>query len=521
MSMSPTAVPWWKRDLLAALKRRPEGPVQQADLKVPGSPLGRWNSLILANSTARREAKAVLFAELAEATRQGMPLDLALSHASQTAEEARRRGSRGWGPGADSRHRLFDFIVSLLMFLVAQLAYLLYMLLAFRMVDVERISRKLAKRLLGPVSAGLPLSQAMRRWRLDFDEAEVQLIEAGENWGTLPQALQRLSQFQVTEHRLALQGSLVLYPLWLAAILFMLMSFCIVFILPKFKDIYEQLGAELPGVTTSLIALASVAVTGPIGVVLTTFAVLLLVMGLVRGMMNGTRMSKIMLSLFMVAIPAFVVFISLADAEDFSIVPLLAGGVLCIVLLLLPYLLHSLEATVLRWERMVRPWIQKLPFIGRATRAEVEARWLGAYSLAIASGVQPSEALRSAGKISGGSIKVRSERAAELVDAGEEIGRACVRERVLSTQANHRLALLDGRPGYADGLRTTAEDAAMEAFETLHRTGRVVEVLSILALGFVAALFALAMYLPLFNIPNIVGHEADREEVRPHLRAQF
>ena len=66
-----------------------------------------------------------------------------------------------------------------------------------------------------------------------------------------------------------------------------------------------------------------------------------------------------------------------------------------------------------------------------------------------------------------------------------------------------------------------AEDASLTAFETLHRTGRVVEVLSILALGFVAALFALGMYLPLFNIPKIVGHEEDRSHVRPHLRAQF
>jgi type II secretory pathway component PulF len=101
----------------------------------------------------------------------------------------------------------------------------------------------------------------------------------------------------------------------------------------------------------------------------------------------------------------------------------------------------------------------------------------------------------------------RSQRAATLIESGHPIGRACLKAGVLESTANHRLALLDGRPDYLEGLHSVADDAAQNAFEWLNRSGRVVEILMFIGLGIVVGIFAISMYLPLFNIPRIVGHE--------------
>jgi type II secretory pathway component PulF len=184
---------------------------------------------------------------------------------------------------------------------------------------------------------------------------------------------------------------------------------------------------------------------------------------------------------------------------------LLSVFCLVLVLLLLPYLLEGVENFVLKTERRFRPLLRFMPIASRAVRVEQQARWLGALSLGLSSGVPPDQAVRAAGMICDGAMERRSLFAAELVAAGHPIGRACVQARVLERTANHRLALLDGRADYLEGLRSIAADNSQMAYEWLQRSGRLAEICLLIVLGLMAGMFAIAMYLPLFNIPKIVG----------------
>jgi type II secretory pathway component PulF len=303
----------------------------------------------------------------------------------------------------------------------------------------------------------------------------------------------------------------------MGSLLITIAAFCLVFILPKFKDIYDQLGAELPAPTQALLDLATALSNGWAAMVINLFWVLALAFFIVRGIMNGTRVTKLILTLTFAGLVWSIVMGASAALVEFFYGPynpgpnavfyqlLISLACLLVVLLLVPYLLEGVEASVLRMERRFRKVLRFLPIAGRAVRVEQQARWLGALSLGLSSGVPPDQAVRAAGMICDGPMERRSLYASELVAAGHPIGRACVQARVLQDADNHRLALLDGRSDYLQGLRSIAADNAQMAYEWLQRSGRVAEISLLIILGLMAGMFAIAMYLPLFNIPQIVG----------------
>ncbi|MFH0794500.1 MAG: type II secretion system F family protein [bacterium] len=468
--------------------------------------VARWRKLILANSACRREAKAVLFAELAEATARKMPLDVALSLSSQNLEEASERSRHGIPGGADSRHWIWDYSIGVFLFIYGSV---LYLLLAFRFVDVERIARLLALRLHEHVARGLPLSRAMSLCYPDYADQEIRIVEAGERWGTLPQALKRLSQFQMTESRLTMQGAQALYPFLMGYFLFSIVAFYLITIAPKFEEIFRQIGARSLPNTTQFVIDVSYLLTRNGGVLIIA-SVLLVMFFIVRSLMNGNKIAPLFLSMTPVAfvpIVAAVPFIEHGHSDQYPGLALIASFVLFVFFLVLaPFYLHLIEHMILWIERSFAPLVRYMPVVGKAARAESEARWLAALSVALDSGVAPAEAVETAGRICGGKFEKRSSLAARAVAQGHPIGQACIAARVLRSQTNHRLALLDERSAtYLDGLKAIAEDSADDAADTLNRSGRTLEVVSLLLLALVVGISIVAMYLPLFTIPGIIG----------------
>jgi type IV pilus assembly protein PilC len=166
--------------------------------------------------------KALLYRELAEAAARETPMEVALALCAEDFE----------GPAIDA------FAARLLR-------------LGRRS---ERAAAVLARRLERYVLSGHSLSDAMRKYPSIFHAEEVRIVQAGESWSRLPEALRRLSQFQMAEGRLADMRHFLAYPIVLAVILMSLLSFILVTIVPKFEDIFRQLGADaLPTLTHQLI----------------------------------------------------------------------------------------------------------------------------------------------------------------------------------------------------------------------------------------------------------------------------
>ena len=79
---------------------------------------------------------------------------------------------------------------------------------------------------------------------------------AGERSGNLEEVLQRFLDFQRVSltFRKKLRASLI-YPVFLLVMIFGLFIFLITFVVPRFAELYDQLGTQLPGLTLLLLSL--------------------------------------------------------------------------------------------------------------------------------------------------------------------------------------------------------------------------------------------------------------------------
>ncbi len=83
---------------------------------------------------------------------------------------------------------------------------------------------------------------------------------AGERSGNLEEVLQRFLDFQRVSlsFRKKLRSSLI-YPVFLVIMILALFTFLITFVVPRFAELYNQLGTQLPGLTLALLALGQYA----------------------------------------------------------------------------------------------------------------------------------------------------------------------------------------------------------------------------------------------------------------------
>ncbi|MAY75002.1 MAG: pilus assembly protein PilC [Phycisphaerae bacterium] len=104
------------------------------------------------------------------------------------------------------------------------------------------------------VEGGSSLSDAMAKHKAAFDMLYVKMVNAGEIGGVLDVILQRLAEFMEKAERLKrkIKGAMV-YPIVVVLIAVLILTGIMVFIIPQFKEIFNDFGVELPGLTIWLI----------------------------------------------------------------------------------------------------------------------------------------------------------------------------------------------------------------------------------------------------------------------------
>ena len=107
------------------------------------------------------------------------------------------------------------------------------------------------------VLGGSSVSEAMSRYGDVFDETYVASISAGETSGRLPAVLAQLAQLQRGEMRLrnSIQTMLA-YPAILSGVSTVVLLALILFVLPKFAEIFSDFDAPLPVTTRMLIGVS-------------------------------------------------------------------------------------------------------------------------------------------------------------------------------------------------------------------------------------------------------------------------
>jgi len=108
------------------------------------------------------------------------------------------------------------------------------------------------------VEAGAALNQALRKHPKVFDDLYCNLVASGEQSGSLDTMLRRLADYQ--ESMLKLRAKVkqaMIYPTAIVAFAIIVAIFMLWKVIPVFGGIYQELGAQLPGLTAAVLGLSN------------------------------------------------------------------------------------------------------------------------------------------------------------------------------------------------------------------------------------------------------------------------
>ena len=118
---------------------------------------------------------------------------------------------------------------------------------------------KLLNDIRNDVETGTSLSVAFRKFPLYFDNLYCNLIEAGEAAGILDQLLDRLAVYmEKTEAIKSKIKSALMYPISVLVVAFVVTAVIMIFVVPAFKEVFTNFGADLPAPTLAVIAISEV-----------------------------------------------------------------------------------------------------------------------------------------------------------------------------------------------------------------------------------------------------------------------
>lgn len=116
--------------------------------------------------------------------------------------------------------------------------------------------------LVEDVSGGAPLSEAMARHGRVFDGLYSAMVRAGETGGVLDVVLSRLAYFR--ERAAAVRSKVVgalIYPAIVLFVALVVVTVVMLFIIPRFREVFDSFGIEMPRPTQILLGASSFATT--------------------------------------------------------------------------------------------------------------------------------------------------------------------------------------------------------------------------------------------------------------------
>lgn len=164
-----------------------------------------------------------------------------------------RRRFAGWMPKSRLRFPLAHFSQELLSLLEAGLS-LVESIETLLDKEQDAAVRKVIEGLLARLYEGITLSRALELSPQAFPPLYVATARASERTGDLPEALTRFISYQTQMDlvRKKLIGASI-YPILLLVIGLLVAMFLLVFVVPKFSAIYEDMGSDLPWLSVMLI----------------------------------------------------------------------------------------------------------------------------------------------------------------------------------------------------------------------------------------------------------------------------
>jgi type IV pilus assembly protein PilC len=302
---------------------------------------------------------------------------------------------------------------------------------------------KLVGQVRADVEKGSSLSAALAKHPRVFNDLYVSMVRSGETGGVLESVLIRLADN--LEREVTLRGrvkSAMTYPIVVLGFVTLIMMAMLLFIVPQFKSIYTQLKGTLPLPTRILL-----------------------------GVSNLVK-------------------------HDF---PFLIVGIVVFVILFRRYI--KTESGRFQWDTVKL----KIPIFGNLFRKTALARFSRVLSILHRSGVPILQSLEVVSQTVRNAVMEKGiADVQESVKQGESLARPLARHAVFPPMVVQMLAVGEETGSLDTMLEKVAVFYDNEVTATVDSLTSIIEPLMIFVIGGAVGLSVIALYLPMFNIINLV-----------------
>lgn len=297
----------------------------------------------------------------------------------------------------------------------------------------------------GEVEQGSSLSRAFSNHPKYFDRFYCNLVAAGETGGVLESLLDKLAIYKEKTQAIRKKVKTALtYPVSVIAVAIGLVFVMMIFVLPAFKEVYANMGAELPALTQTVM-----------------------------------------------------------DMSDFFVS---YGWMMLIALGFAIYGFLKLKARSIKIQRRMDAILLRMPIFGDIVRKGTIARWGRTTATLIAAGVPLVDVLDSTAGAAGNLIYEEATREIRTrVIQGLSMTSGMRATELFPNMMLQMSSIGEESGSLDDMLNKAAEFYEDEVDNAVGRLSAMMEPIIIVILGLVIGTLLVAMYLPLFNLGNVVA----------------
>jgi len=119
---------------------------------------------------------------------------------------------------------------------------------------VDKTLKSIFEKIDDDLNSGLSLTEAMMSFRHELGDVTIAMVELGESTGNMAESLEKLSEIleEIEENRQKFKKALR-YPITVIIAIGIAFTILMVYVVPKFKDIFAKLKADLPVPTKILL----------------------------------------------------------------------------------------------------------------------------------------------------------------------------------------------------------------------------------------------------------------------------
>lgn len=297
----------------------------------------------------------------------------------------------------------------------------------------------------GQVEQGSSLSRAFSNHPKYFDRFYCNLVAAGETGGVLESLLDKLAIYKEKTQAIRKKVKTALtYPVSVIAVAIGLVFVMMIFVLPAFKEVYTNMGAELPPLTQTVM-----------------------------------------------------------DMSDFFVS---YGWMVLIALGFAIYGFLKLKARSIKIQRRMDAILLRMPIFGDIVRKGTIARWGRTTATLFAAGVPLVDVLDSTAGAAGNLIYEEATREIRTrVIQGLSMTSGMRATELFPNMMLQMSSIGEESGSLDDMLNKAAEFYEDEVDNAVGRLSAMMEPIIIVILGLVIGTLLVAMYLPLFNLGNVVA----------------